>query len=58
VASWIVTHAVLAFGSDTDLTSSLVDANRGECLWEEDPERALGVNIGLKLKSGSNGEKR
>jgi len=40
----------------TGLTGGLVDANRGECLWEEDPERALAVNIGLKLESGGKGE--
>ena len=54
MASWIVTHAVLAFGSDTDLTAGLVYANRGEYLLAEDPERTFGANLGLKLNLGKN----
>lgn len=54
----IVLQAVPIFGSSTDVTVGLVDANRGEVPMEEDPVRPAGVTLGLKLKWGGNGEKK
>jgi len=55
VMSAIVIKPVPLFGSFVDLTVGVVWASRPEYVLDEDTDRMLGANLGLKLKLGGNG---